>query len=146
MTTKKTIKSIRIDAVLSNRIDSYCKSSGMKEAEALRHLLELGLACESLNVFATPVGSLIRDVVEAEFHLLRQEMSEQSDALEERVAKVCSRGTKYSLYGAVLLTDVSRSIIPAWNDTPVTELWEHYSKCAGELQTGRSYKDMKENT
>ena len=97
MATKKKVRSLRIDPVLDKRITSYAASAGMKESDAVRDLLEKGLACESLSVFATPVGKLVRDVIEAEFNLLREDMDSRNDALEERVARVCSRGTKASL-------------------------------------------------
>jgi len=142
---KKVVKSIRVDSLLDKRINSYCMASGLKESDAVRHLLEQGLACESLNVFATPVGALIRDVMEAEFNLLREEMQSRNDEIEERLAKVCSRGTKYSLYSATMLTDFARSIVPAWKEADGHELWKHYSSLAGELQSGRSYRDVKDS-
>lgn len=143
MTTKKTVKSIRIDEVLEARIASYATAAGYSEAEAIRTLLEQGLASESLSVFATPVGGLIRDVIEAEFNLLREDMDQRNEQLEERVARVCSKGTKTSLHIAAQLNDVSRAIIPAWRDTEATDLWKYYSKVGGELQSGRSYSDVK---
>lgn len=121
MATKK-VRSLRIDPVLDKRITSYAASAGMKESDAVRDLLEKGLACESLSVFATPVGKLVCDVIEAEFNLLREDMDSRNDVLEERVARVCSRGTKASLQAAALLNDVSRAIIPAWKDVPAEEL------------------------
>lgn len=143
MATKKTIKSIRLDANLNNKIVTFAAASGLKESEAIRLLLERGLACESLSVFATPVGQLIRDVIEAEFALLSTNLESFEESLEERIAKVTSRGTKASLHTAMLLTDVSRAIIPAWRETPAAELWQEYSRAGGELQAGRSYPDVK---
>ncbi|MCL2438658.1 MAG: hypothetical protein FWE48_00045 [Coriobacteriia bacterium] len=144
MSKKKIIKSIRLDPLLNKRIESYRVASGLKEADAIRHLLEQGLACESLNVFATPVGSLIRDVMEVEFNLLREEMQSRNDELEERIAKVNSKGTKSSLYSAVMLTDLARAVVPVWKETDPYELWRYYSQMAGELQSGRSYRDVKD--
>lgn len=143
MTTKKKVRSLRIDPVLDKRISSYAAAAGMKESDAVRSLLEKGLACESLNVFATPVGKLIRDVVEAEFNLVREDMDSRNDALEERVARVCSRGAKASLQAAAMLNDVSRAIVPAWKGIPAEELWAFYAKQGGELQSGRSYGDVR---
>ena len=143
MAMKKKVRSLRIDPVLDKRITSYAAASGMKESDAVRDLLEKGLACESLSVFATPVGRLVRDVIEAEFSLMREDMDSRNDALEERVARVCSRGTKASLQAAAMLNDVSRAIIPAWKDVPAEELWAFYAKQGGELQAGRAYADVK---
>lgn len=143
MATKKKVRSLRIDPVLDKRITSYAAAAGMKESDAVRDLLEKGLACESLSVFATPVGRLVRDVIEAEFNLLREDMDGRNDALEERVARVCSRGTKASLQTAAMLNDVSRVVIPAWKDVPAEELWGFYAKQGGELQAGRAYADVK---
>lgn len=109
----------------------------------MRDLVEKGLACEALSMFATPVGGLIRDVIEAEFSLLRDGMDESSERLEERIARVVSRGTRASLATQAQLNDVSRAIIPAWKDVPAADLWSHYSRMGGELQAGKSYADVK---
>lgn len=108
--TKKTVRSVRLDAVLDRRIASYATSLGITEAAAIRKLLEQGLACESLSVFAMPAGALIRDVVEAEFDLMREDMDTRNDRLEERVARVCSKGAKASLQTAAQLNDIGRAI------------------------------------
>lgn len=79
MGKKMVVKSVRMDQVLAGRVASYAVASGMKEADAIRLLMERGLACESLSVFATPVGGLIRDVIEAEFSLLRDELEEAGE-------------------------------------------------------------------
>ena len=77
MAQKNKVRSLRGSPQLDARITSYALSTNQKEADAIRDLIEKGLACESLSVFATPVGSLIRDVVEAEFNLLRAEFDER---------------------------------------------------------------------
>lgn len=143
MSSKKIVKSVRLDPVIDRRISSYATSAGITEAEAIRKLLEQGLACESLNVFATPVGSLIREVMEAEFNLLREDLDARNEKLEERVARVCSKGTKASLQTAAQLNDMSRAIIPAWRETDAADLWNHYARMGGELQSGRNYSDVK---
>lgn len=143
MTTKKKVHSLRVDSVLDARITSYAQATGMKDSEAVRDLVEKGLACEALSMFATPVGGLIRDVIEAEFSLLRDGMDESSERLEERIARVVSRGTRASLATQAQLNDVSRAIIPAWKDVPAADLWSHYSRMGGELQAGKSYADVK---
>lgn len=145
MAEKKIVKSIRLDPLLAKRIESYCTANAMKEADALRHLLDQGLACESLNVFATPVGSLIRNVVEAEFSLMREELENHEQLMEERVARVVSRGTKASLQTAALLNDVSRALIPAWKELPAEDLYAYYAKIGGEMQAGASYRDARNN-
>ena len=143
MGVKKKVRSLRVDPVLDERIASYARARGISEADAVHDLLEKGLACESLNVFATPVGQLIRDVVEAEFALVREDMDARGDRLEERVARVCSRGAKASLQAAAMLNDVSRAMIPAWRDTPAEDLWAFYARQGGELQSGRAYGDVR---
>lgn len=143
MTTKKKVRSLRVDSVLDARITAYAQAVGMKDSEAVRDLVEKGLTCEALSMFATPVGRLIRDVIEAEFNLLREDMDERNDRLEDRIARVTSRGTKASLATQAQLNDVSRAIIPAWKDVPASDLWSHYSRMGGELQAGKSYADMK---
>lgn len=143
MSEKKIIKSVRVSPVLNQRITAYAQAAGMKDSEAVRDLVEKGLACEALSMFATPVGGLIRDVIEAEFNLLREDMDERNDRLEERIARVTSRGTKASLATQAQLNDVSRAIIPAWKDVPASDLWSHYSRMGGELQAGKAYADVK---
>lgn len=143
MACKKTVRSIRVDPILDRRITSYAQAAGIKESEAVRDLLEKGLACESLSVFATPVGALIRDVVEAELGPLRSDLEEHEARMEERLAKVCSRGTKASLHAAMQLNDLSRALVPAWREVPAKELWDSYSHAGGELQRGMSYTEAK---
>ena len=143
MALKMIVRSIRVDPVLDRRIASYAQSAGLKESVAVRDLLEKGLACESLSVFATPVGKLIRDVIEAEFGLLRSDFEEHQARMEERLAKVCSRGTKASLHAAMQLNDLSRSLVPAWREVPAKELWDSYSRAGGELQHGIPYIEVK---
>lgn len=143
MAAKAKVRSLRVDPELDRSIAAYAQAHGVKDSEAVRDLLKKGLACEGLSVFATPVGELIRDAIEAEFNLMREEMDERNDRLEERVARVCSRGTKASLQTACMLNDVSRAIIPAWSETPAEELFAYYSRQGGELQSGRAYGDVK---
>lgn len=141
--SKKVVKTVRLDPLLNRRLKSYCEASGVREADAIRKLLELGLASESLNVFATPVGELIRTVISAEFSLMREEMDEHENLMEERVARVVSRGTKASLASAAQLNDLSRALIPAWRDTSAVDLWKHYQGIGGALQSGASYADVR---
>jgi hypothetical protein len=143
MNNKKTTKTVRMDDVLERRVRAYAETRGVKESEAIRGLLEQGLACEGLSVFATPVGALIRDVIEAEFSLMRDDMDSRNDALEDRVARVCSRGTKASLQAAAQLNDLSRIMVPAWREVPAEELWRHYSAMGGAMQAGRAYRDVR---
>lgn len=143
MAEAKIVKSVRLDRSLDERVKAYAAAAGVTEAEGIRQLLEKGLACESLSLFATPVGSLIRTCIEAEFSLLRSEISERNDELEDRLARVCSRGTKASLQAAAQINDVSRAIIPAWQAVDPVELFDHYSRIGGEMQRGSSYKDAR---
>ena len=134
---KSTVKSVRMDGVLAHRVVSYAAAEGVKEADAIRRLITKGLACEALSIYATPVGQLIRDVISAEFSLMRD------DALEDRVARVCSRGTKASLQAAAQLNDLSRIMVPAWREVPAEELWKRYSSMGGAMQSGRAYRDVR---
>lgn len=143
MNNKKITKTVRMDDVLERRVRAYAETRGVKEPEAIRGLLEQGLACEGLSVFATPVGALIRDVIEAEFSLMRDDMDARNDALEDRVARVCSRGTKASLQAVAQLNDLSRIMVPAWREVPAEELWKHYSSMGGAMQSGRAYRDVR---
>lgn len=140
---KTTVKSVRMDSVLAHRVASYAAAEGAKEADAIRRLIEKGLACEALSVYATPVGQLIRDVIAAEFALMRDDMDARNDALEDRVARVCSRGTKASLQAAAQLNDLCRSVVPAWRGVPAEDLWKHYASMGGEMQSGRAYHDVR---
>ena len=140
---KSTVKSVRMDGVLAHRVASYAAAEGVKEADAIRRLMEKGLACEALSVYATTVGKLIRDVIAAEFSLMRDDMDARNDALEDRVARVCSRGTKASLQAAAQLNDLSRIMVPAWREVPAEELWKHYSSMGGAMQSGRAYRDVR---
>lgn len=146
MSGKMLVKSVRVTPMLGERISSYAVASGMKESDAIRKLIEQGLACEALSVYATPVGKLIRTVIEAEFSLVREDMDARNDALEERVARVCSRGAKASLQAAAQLNDVSRAVIPAWRDVPAEDLWAFYARQGGELQSGRPYGDVRKDS
>ncbi len=140
---KSTVKSVRMDGVLAHRVVSYAAAEGVKEADATRRLITKGLACEALSIYATPVGQLIRDVISAEFSLMRDDMDARNDALEDRVARVCSRGTKASLQAAAQLNDLSRIMVPAWREVPAEELWKHYSSMGGAMQAGRAYRDVR---
>lgn len=143
MAARKVVKTVRLDSVLDRRISSYAQASAMRESEAMRELLVKGLASAGLSVFATPVGKLIQDVIEAEFGLLRSDLEEHEARMEERLAKVCSRGTKASLHAAMQLNDLSRSLVPAWREVPAKELWDSYSRAGGELQHGIPYTEVK---
>mgnify|MGYP006939727968 CR=1 FL=1 len=85
MAQKNKVRSIRVSPQLDARISSYAQATNQKEADAICDLLEKGLACESLSVFTTPVGSLIQHVVEAEFNMMRAEIEERNDELEDRI-------------------------------------------------------------
>lgn len=141
---KKAVKTIRLDRQLDIRVKNYAESLGITEADALRDLIEAGLACSSLSVFATPVGQLIRDVIEVEFNLLRDEMDARGEAVEERIARITARGTKAALHTAMQLNDLSRALVPAWRGTAAKELWESYSHAGGELQAGIPFDQVRE--
>lgn len=141
--SKKVTKTVRLDESMTRRIQGYAEANGLKESDAIRSLIEAGLSCESLPLFATPLGSLVRSAIEAEFNLMRAEIEERDEQLEERLARVCSRGTKASLQAAMQLNDLSRAIVPAWREVEGAELFAAYARAGGELQAGRSYADAK---
>lgn len=140
---RKIVKTVRLDELLDRRLKTYCEAGGIREADAIRKLLEIGLASEGLNVFASPVSELIRAVVEAEMSLMRQEMEEHERLMEERVARVVARGSKASLAGAAQLNDLARSLIPAWREIRAEDLWTHYQGIGGALLAGGRYADVR---
>lgn len=141
--SKKITKTVRVDEGMARRVQSYAEANGLKESDAIRELIEAGLSCSSVSLFATPLGSLVRSAIEAEFNLMRAEIEERDERLEERLARVCSRGTKASLQTAMQLNDLSRAIVPAWREVGGAELFAAYARAGGELQAGRSYADVK---
>ena len=108
MATKKKVRSLRVDSVLDARITAYAQAVGMKDSEAVRDLVEKGLACEALSMFATPVGRLIRDVIEAEYNIMREEM----DAPRRRSSTTCR--VPSSRHGGTYLQPISGRTTPAW--------------------------------
>lgn len=141
--SRKVVKTVRLDELLDRRLKTYCETGGIREADAIRKLLEVGLSSEGLCVFASPVGELIRSVIEAEMALMRQELEEHERLMEERVARVVARGSKASLAGAAQLNDLARSLIPAWRETPAEDLWKHYQGVGGALLAGGRYADVR---
>ena len=101
MAQKNKVRSLRVSPQLDARITSYALSTNQKEADAIRDLIEKGLA------------------------------------------RVCSRGTKASPHTAMMLTDVSRAIVPAWRNANGEGIWRAYARAGEELQAGKSYAEAK---
>jgi hypothetical protein len=143
MLNKKTVKTLRLDQPTDEKVTAYCAATGLKEATALRQLIERGLMTEGLSLYATPLGQFVRDVMQGQLDLFRDELEQRNDDLEERIAKITAKGAKYSIYGALLQTDLARGIIPAWKEMSAEAVWKAYSKQAGELQRGKAFKDIR---
>jgi predicted DNA-binding protein len=137
------VRSIRLEPVLAERVDSYASASGKTKADATRALIERGLASEALSVYATPVGQLIKTTIEAEFALMREDAEERDEHTENRLAKICAKGSKASIAAVVMSNDAFRALVPAWRDVPAEKLFSYYAHFAGELQAGRSYKELR---
>jgi len=143
MATSKTVKTVRLDPVLVDKVAAYCATTGLKEASALRQLIEKGLTTEGLSLYATPLGQFVRDLMQGQLDLFREELEERNDDLENRLVKITAKGAKNSILSALLLTDLSLGLIPAWKDKLPDEIWQAYSRQAGEYQSGKSFRDVK---
>lgn len=137
------VRSVRLEPVLAGRVDAYASASNRTKADATRALIERGLASEALSVYATPVGQLIKTTIEAEFALMREDAEQRDERQEERLAKVCAKGARFAIAAAVEGNDAYRALVPAWADTPAEELLGYYMRFAGEMQAGRSYKELR---
>lgn len=134
----KTTHSVRLDEIQERRIQAYASDNAIKTSEALRQLIEKGLATEGVDLYANPVAELISRTVRAEFAFIQQAIEEQGRATEERVAKVCSRGTRAALGNMVQVADLSRALIEAYRTDDSADIYDYYSHIGGRLQHGES--------
>ena len=94
---RKHVKTIRVDPILADKVGAYCAATGLKEATALRELVEKGLMTEGLSLYASPLGQFVRDVMQGQLDLFRSELEEHNDDLENRLAKITAKGAKNSI-------------------------------------------------
>lgn len=134
----KTTHSVRLDEIMERRIQAYASDRDIKTSEALRRLIEKGLATEGVDLYANPVAELISRTMHAEFAFIQRALDEQGRATEEHVAKVCSRGTKAALANVVQVADLSRALIEAYRNDDPSDIYDYYSCIGGRLQHGES--------
>lgn len=140
---KLKVKTVRIDDDLEDRIKRYTQATGSTEGAAIRTLIERGLMTEGASLYATPLAQFVSELMQAELEAFRIELSSRNDSLEERLAKVCSKGTKASLADAVMLVDCMMGLFPSMREMPAEEIYEAYCKQAGQLQRGVPFAKMK---
>lgn len=138
-----TTKTLRLTDELCGRIEAYREATGTREADALRTLLDAGLMAQGMSLYATPLGRFMHELVQGELDAWRAEQDRRADDLEDRVARVCSRGTRASLHTAALLGDVARATVPAWRDTPAEDIWRTYQAMGGAVQQGLPLADAR---
>lgn len=141
MNGEMTVKSLRLPKGTIDKIAAYRMSSGETEAEALRSLIDMGLAAQSLDMYSAPLARLIRDILQGQLDLFRDELEERNDELEERVARICAKGTKCSIQSALISTDTMRGLFPALAEMGPEEIWRSYYRRAGEMQGGASFAE-----
>lgn len=139
----KTAHSVRLDEVLERRVQAFANDRAYTTSEAIRQLLEKGLAAEGIDFYAGPIANLISRSVQSEFALIQRAMEEQSKASEDRIAKVCSRGTKAALANLVQVVDLSRALIGVYRREDPAEMYDYYDEIGGRLQHGESLAEIR---
>ena len=79
----------------------------------------------------------------SELELFREELARRNTDIENRLAKVISKGTKASLFCATIAVDQLQGLFPAMQEMRSEEIWEAYWRQAGELQSGKPYRTVK---
>lgn len=139
----KTAHSVRLGEVLERRVQAFANDRGINPSEAIRQLLEKGLAVEGIDFYASPLTEAISRTVHSEFALIQRAMEEQNRATEDRIAKVCSHGTKAALANLVQVVDLSRALIDIYRSEDPVEMYEYYSNIGGRLQYGESLSEIR---
>ena len=140
---KKTV-TVRLDDETRRQIVAYQTATGCKtEATAIRELVETGLLMSGSTLLTSPLTRFIREVMQGQLDLFRQEMDTKADQIEDRVAQVCSRGTKASLHTAALTGDLARAVVPAFQHMSAEDLWHTYARMGGAVQQGQSFTDAR---
>lgn len=140
---KLKVKTVRMSRDLEERIRRYMEATGATEGAAIRELIERGLMSEGMSLYATPLARFVGDVMQSELEAFRTELSSRNENLEERLAKVCARGTKASLASAVMQVDCMMGLFPSMREMHAEEIYEAYCRQAGQLQRGIPFARMK---
>lgn len=142
-TTKHKVQTVRLTQDQVERIEAFVAMSGMKESDALRHLIDKGLMTEGASLYASPLAQFVSELMCSELELFREELARRNTDIENRLAKVTSKGTKSSIFCAILAVDLLRGLYPATMEMAPEEIWEAYWRQAGELQSGKPYHTIK---
>lgn len=134
MTSK--VHSVRLGSALEARVQAYSSENGVSASEAVRLLVEKGLISESLDIYALPLGEYISRCIRSEMALLQSLQEQHDKALEERLAKVTSKGTKAALANAVQVADLSRVLVEAYRGDSAGSIYDYYMRIGGLLQRG----------
>lgn len=140
---KLRVKTVRVSGKLEERIRRYMEATGTTEGASIRELIERGLMIEGMSLYASPLAQYVSELMEAELEAFRIELSARNDSLEDRLAKVCSRGTKASLASAVILVDCMMGLFPSMQEMPADEIYGAYMRQAGQLQRGIPFAKVK---
>ena len=135
------VHSVRLSQSLDARVRAYAAEAGLSISDAVRALVEKGLVSESLD--ALPLGEYISRCIRSELALLQSMQGQHDKALEERLAKVLSRGTKASLANVVQVLDLSRVLISAYQNEDPAEMYKYYMEIGGKLQRGDSFESVR---
>ena len=135
---------VRLDDETRERVRAYMAATGCgTEAAAIRELVETGLVTTGSTLLTSPLARFVREVVQGQLDLWRSEMDERCDEMEDRLARVCSRGTKASLHAAALTGDLARALVPAYQQMSAEELWRTYEAMGGAVQQGLPFADAR---
>ena len=140
---KLRVKTVRMSRDLEERVRRYTEATGATEGAAIRELIERGLMTEGMSLYATPLARFVGELMQTELEAFRTELAARNDNLEERLAKVCSRGTKASLASAVMQVDCMMGLFPSMREMTAEEIYEAYCQQAGQLQRGVPFARMK---
>ena len=137
------VHSVRLNQSLDTRVRAYAAEAGLSISDAVRALVEKGLVLESLDIYALPLGEYISRCIRSELAMLQSMQGQHDKALEERLAKVLSRGTKASLANVVQVLDLSRVLIGAYQNEDPAEMYKYYMEIGGKLQKGDSFESVR---
>ena len=141
--SKTVIKTVRLDQATNDKVAAFRSATGLSDAEALRQLIDAGLMHQGAELYSTPLARVIRELMQGQLDLFREELDQRNDELEERVAKICAKGTKASLQASVMMLDTMRGLFPAMAEAPEEQVWRAYQQQAGKLQAGSSFREVK---
>ena len=128
------VTTVRMSADLSDRVKRYAAETGTSEGAAIRALIEKGLMEEGLNLYASPLGKLIEDIAQQELESFRAELELRSRDIEDRLARVCSKGSRSAVQACIMLSDCMVGLFPAMSELSAETVFTEYSHQAGQLQ------------